>query len=266
MKKIIFLLVLLVSVSSVSQNINRITVFGKIIVEDNDLAGITIFNASSNTGTITDDNGEFTLLVALNDVIEVSALQYQNISFKINEDIIQSKKMKLFLIEEINKLDEIIIITNELTGNLNVDAEAASPFKPKLDALYFGVKNSREYDFEKDYKTGVKNEAMNSEGVAVVNGLNVVNVVDQLLLPLFRSKVPNNKKSTVPDVPIESIKYYFGSEFLMDNFNIPEHRVEDFIQYVQADDFDFSLLNYGKEMEFLDLLTKKSKVFLGVGK
>ena len=72
----------------------------------------------------------------------------------------------------------------------------------------------------------------------------------------------DKKTVQVPDVPIESIKYYFGSEFLMDNFNIPEHRVEDFIQYVQADGFDFSLLNYGNEMEFLELLNQKSKTFL----
>ena len=46
------------------------------------------------------------------------------------------------------------------------------------------------------------------------------------------------------------------------NFNIPEHRVEEFIRYVESEDFDFSLLNYGKEMEFLELLNKKSIEFL----
>jgi hypothetical protein len=79
---------------------------------------------------------------------------------------------------------------------------------------------------------------------------------------LFRSEVKNKKKAGVPEVPIEAIKYYFGSEFLVDNFNIPEHRVEEFIRVVESGDFDFSLLNYGKEMEFLELLNKKSTEFL----
>ena len=96
----------------------------------------------------------------------------------------------------------------------------------------------------------------------MVNGLNIVNVVDQLLLPLFRSEVKDKKKVGVPDVPVENIKYYFGSEFLVDNFNIPEHRVEEFIRFVESDDFDFSLLNYGKEMEFLEVINKKSIIFL----
>ena len=262
MNKIIIFLTFLSSLSLVAQTINRIEVSGKIIVEGSDISGITIFNSSSNKGAITDENGEFKLKVSLNDNIEVSALQYQNIGFKVNKAIIKSKKMKLFLIEEINKLDEIIVFTKGLSGNLNTDVEATKPFKPKLDALYFGVKNSKEYDFEKDYKSEVKNVTVDRQHQTMVNGLNLVNVVDQLLLPLFRSGVKDKKKAGVPDVPIESIKYYFGSEFLVDNFKIPEHRVEEFIQFVQIDNFDFSLLNYGKEMEFLELLNNKSVEFL----
>ncbi|WP_339896113.1 carboxypeptidase-like regulatory domain-containing protein [uncultured Algibacter sp.] len=262
MKKCILFLTFLVSINAVSQNIIRVEVSGKIIVEGSDVSGITIFNTSSNTGTITDENGEFKLKVSLKDNIEVSALQYQNISFEVNAAILKSKKMKLFLIEEINKLDEVIVFTKGLSGNLITDVAATTPFKPKLDALYFGVKKSKEYDFEKDYKSGVNNITVDRQHQTMVNGLDIVNVVDQLLLPLFRSKVKDKKKAGVPDVPIESIKHYFGSNFLTDNFNIPEHRVEEFIRFVHNGDFDFSLLNYGKEMEFLEILNKKSIEFL----
>ncbi|WP_298554905.1 carboxypeptidase-like regulatory domain-containing protein [uncultured Algibacter sp.] len=262
MKRFLLIFALVSSLSSISQTITRIEVSGKIIVEGSDISGITIFNASSNTGTITDENGEFKIKVTLDDTIEVSALQYQNISFKVNEAIIKSKKMKLFLIEEINRLDEVIVFTKGLSGNLDTDLADTKPFEPQLDALYFGVKNSKEYDFETDYKTDVENVTVDRQHLPMVNGLNIVNVVDQLLLPLFRSEVKDKKKAGVPDVPIESIKYYFGSEFLVDNFNIPEHRVEEFIQFVESGDFDFSLLNYGKEMEFLEILNAKSVAFL----
>ncbi|WP_396601849.1 carboxypeptidase-like regulatory domain-containing protein [Algibacter sp. R77976] len=262
MKKFILFLAFLSALNGVAQHNNRIEVSGKIIVEGSDISGITVFNTSSNLGTITDDNGEFVLKVTLNDNIEVSALQYQNISFKVNDAIIKSKKMKLFLIEEINKLDDVIILSKGLSGNLNTDLEDTTPFKPQLDALYFGVRNSKEYNFEKDYKTEVNNVTVDRQHLQMVNGLNIVNVVDQLLLPLFRSKAADNKGATVPEVPIDAIKYYFGSEFLVDNFKIPEHRVEEFIRFVESGDFDFSLLNYGKEMEFLELLNAKSVEFL----
>ena len=66
----------------------------------------------------------------------------------------------------------------------------------------------------------------------------------------------------VPEAPAKAIKYYFGSNFLVENFNIPEHRVEEFIRYVEDEAFDFDLLNYGNEIECLEALSKKSKTFL----
>ncbi|MGC6430122.1 MAG: carboxypeptidase-like regulatory domain-containing protein [Jejuia sp.] len=262
MKKCIYLLLLSCALTLQAQDIKRTKVEGKIIVEHSDISGITIFNASADNGTITDDKGEFSIDVAENDIIEVSALQFQNLSFKVNKDIVDSRNMKIFLIEEVNKLDEIIIKTKGLSGFLKTDIEGSETFNPKLDALYFGVKRSSEYNFETDYKTQVTNLGDDIQRNKFYNGLNIVNVVDQLLLPVFRSEAKEKKVTDIPEVPAEAIKYYFASEFLVDNFNIPEHRVEDFIAFVESKDFDYTLLNYGKELEFLELLNQKSIEFL----
>ncbi|GAA4281383.1 carboxypeptidase-like regulatory domain-containing protein [Gaetbulibacter aestuarii] len=262
MKKLLLLLCFGFSYLGYGQDFNRIKVSGKIIVESEDVSGITIFNATSNKGTITDEKGEFTLAVRQNDLIEVSALQFQNISFRVNEDIMKSRSMKIFLIDDINQLDTVVLLPNKLTGSLDEDMNKSAPFMPKMDALYFALGNIGEFEFEKDDKTEVRNIAVTEERTRLVNGLNVVNIVDQLLLPLFRSKNKTNPEESVNEVPIDSYKYYFSAQFLMDNFNIPENRVEDFIQYVQDEKFDYSLLQYGNEMRFLELLTQKSKSFL----
>ncbi len=262
MKKLLCLLMLFSGIHLNAQTVTRTDVKGKIVVEHNDISGITIFNASSNKGTITDVNGEFSIAVTENDVIEVSAIQFQNLNFKVNKDIITSKNMKIFLIEQVNKLDEIIVKTKGLTGNLGTDINDSKTFNPKLDALYFGVKHSSEYNFETDYKTEVTNIGDDIQRNRLYNGLNIVNVVDQLLLPVFRSEAKDKKPKDIPEVPTKAIKYYFASEFLVNNFNIPEHRVEDFIAYVESEDFDFTLLNYGRELEFLELLNQKSVEFI----
>lgn len=263
MKNIFFVIILLITASGFSQNLNRIQVNGKVIVESADVSGITVFNKTLNVGTITNENGEFTLDVKLNNIIEVSGVQYKNITFSVNEDIIESKSIKVFLIHEINELDEVVVFSKGLTGNLNADLEARTPYKLKLDVLYFGIKNKNEFEFEIDNTTKVNSVAMDAQHLpAMVNGLNIKNIVDQLLLPLFRSGVKNKKKAGVPEVPAHSIKYYLGSEFLVDNFNIPEHRVEAFVRYVSDEAFDYNLLNYGKEMELLQLLSDRSVEFL----
>lgn len=265
MKKLLLLFLLSVSFTVSSQTSKRVKVDGKIIVEHQDVNAITVFNTSTKKGVITNENGEFIIEVGLNDLIEFRALQYESFDLKINEVILSSKRISVFLIEEINKLDEILVLTKGLSGDLPKDVSAVKTFNPKLDALYFGVKKSEEYEFIDDPRSGITNEAMHSQSTTMVNGLNIVNVVDQLLLPLFRSKVKDKKATGVPDVPISDVKYYFGSEFIVDNFNIPAYRVEDFIQYVESDEnFDFTLLNYGKELEFLEVLYQKSQEFLKV--
>lgn len=262
MRLLLSLFLFCISFYAFSQDIIRENVNGKIIVEGNDIEGITIYNIAANKGAVTDKNGEFIIAVALNDLLEIRALEYQNIDIRVNKDILESKKLSIFLIEEMNVLDEVVVETNVLTGNLVTDVNNLETFSPKLDAIYFGIKSTDAYGLSDDNKSQIKNLEKNEQGKTMVNGLNVVNVVDQLLIPLFRSEVKDKKAAGVPEVPVKSIKYYLGSTFLVENFDIPEHRVEEFIRYVEDDTFDFDLLNYGHEIEFLDLLSKKSKSFL----
>ena len=263
MKKTILFIACFINMLVHAQDFKRLVVDGKIIVESNDVSGITVFNTSSNKGAVSDDNGEFKLAVRLNDIITVSALQFQNIEFKVNQSIMTSLKMKIFLIEEINRLPEIVLLPNRLTGKLVADMDKTKRFTPKLDAFYYGIKKPDVVRFGADNKTQVQNTAIATQHITMVNGLNIKNVVDQLLLPLFRSKADGKKEKGIPEVPVDAIKYYFGSEFLKHNFNIPEHRVEEFIRYVEKDGFDYTLLNYGNEMQFLELLHSESEAFLG---
>lgn len=262
MKKLLLLCVFCMPFFAYSQIISRENINGKIVVEGSDIEGITIYNTTSNKGTVTNAKGEFMIAAALYDLIEVRALEYQNIEIRINKEILASKKMRVFLIEEINQLDEVLVRNRALTGNITTDAKSVKLFTPKRDVVYFGMVNQDPNDFAENNPAQIKNAAIRSEAQAMVYSLNVINVVDQLLIPLFRSEVKDKKAAGVPEVPVKSIKYYLGSTFLVENFNIPEHRVEEFIRYVEDDTFDFELLNYGHEIEFLELLNRKSKTFL----
>jgi hypothetical protein len=260
---LLLLLLLFTNLISFSQDIIREEITGKIIVEGNDIEGIVVFNTSTNRGTVTNEKGEFIIAVTLNDFLEIRALEYQNFDVKINEAILKSKKLNIFLIEEINKLDEIIVVSNKkLTGNLSADLKSAAKFNQKENAIYFGIKNSDAYNNIDTRINENPDRVIPSETRTLVDGLNIVNIVDQLLIPLFRSEVKDKKAAGIPEVPAEFIKYYLGSTFLVENFNVPEHRVEEFIRYVQDDTFNFDLLNYGNEIELIELIQKRSKLFL----
>ena len=262
MKLLLSFLMLFASFAAVSQGVIRENIIGKVIVEGSDLEGITIYNTSSNKGTVTNKQGEFMIAVAQNDLLEIRALAYQNIDVSVNKAILESRKMSVYLIEEMIMLEEVAVTDRELSGNIVADATRVEPFNPKPDAFYFGVSYTDIYSLTDDSDSQVRHLDRNDQGKTMVHGLDVVNIVDQLLIPLFRSEVKNKEEVGVPEVPVENIKYYLGSDFIVENFEIPEHRVEEFIRYVEDDTFDYDLLNYGHEIELLDMLSKKSDLFL----
>jgi hypothetical protein len=132
MKKLLLFLLVFASLTTFSQDLFRETINGKIIVEGNDVEGIVIFNATTDLGTVSNEKGEFEIKVALNDLIEIRALEYENFDVRINEYILESKRLSLFLIEEVNKLEEIIIVAdNKMTGNLSADVNIATKFTQK---------------------------------------------------------------------------------------------------------------------------------------
>ena len=239
-----------------AQDVQRIEVNGRIIVDSPDIEGLTVFNASSNKGTITDEEGKFSILVTLNDRLEFSALQFENFVVVITQDIIDSKALTVVLVEEVNKLPEVIILPYGLTGNLTVDAIRAKTFNPNLDALYFGLDNLDKIDFTDDYISGVRNTAMPDN--RFYYAADAIKIIGLLVKPLFKSKKNRDEATLASD---RDIVEKYSPEYLMDKLNIPKHQMNEFIYFVEDSGMDKTLLEDGKELQFLEYIIKKSKEF-----
>ncbi len=239
-----------------AQDVQRIEVNGRIIVDSPDIEGVTVFNASSNKGTITDEEGKFSILVTLNDRLEFSALQFENFVVVITQDIIDSNALTVVLVEEVNKLPEVIILPYGLTGNLTVDAIRAKTFNPNLDALYFGLDNLDKIDFTDDYISGVRNTAMPDN--RFYYAADAIKIIGLLVKPLFKSKKNRDEATLASD---RDIVEKYSPEYLMDKLNIPKHQMNEFIYFVEDSGMDKTLLEDGKELQFLEYIIKKSKEF-----
>ena len=239
-----------------AQDVQRIEVNGRIIVDSPDIEGLTVFNASSNKGTITDEEGKFSILVTLNDRLEFSALQFENFVVVITQDIIDSNALTVVLVEEVNKLPEVIILPYGLTGNLTVDAIRAKTFNPNLDALYFGLDNLDKIDFTDDYISAVRNTAMPDN--RFYYAADAIKIIGLLVKPLFKSKKNRDEATVASD---RDIVEKYSPEYLMDKLNIPKHQMNEFIYFVEDSGMDKTLLEDGKELQFLEYIIKKSKEF-----
>ncbi len=264
--KLLLFLSLSVSFLSFSQDLKRVEISGKIVVNSEDLENVTIYNTSSNKGTLTDEHGKFKIDVALFDVLEVRALQFQDFTVTIDKNIITSKKATIFLVEKVNKLNEVVILPYDLTGNLPADMESVRTFNPDLDAIYFGITDISAYEFPDDYKSKVENIAARGPGNDIRYQMDVVGLVGMLLKPRFKSEKQKqtDKISELSQASKTGLRDYYSTHFIVDNFKIPENKVDDFISYVEENGLDFSMLKSGKEMEFLEFLNQKSIDFLKI--
>ena len=250
----------LLSTISFAQEIERVEVNGKIIVDRNDVEGVTVYNHSSQTGTVTDEEGNFVINVAINDRVEFGALQFQNFIITITEEIFSSKEMTVHLVEKVNTLDEVVILPYGLIGNLDEDASSVQLESPNLDALYFGLDNLDKIEFTPDHLTGVKNIAM--EESSFVYGFSPLVIIGSIADKIFGSQ--KKKESPVAIYKRKSIMSVYSMEYIVDFLNMKENDIPEFIYYVEENDFNLALLEANRELDFLNHLNKKKEEFFNL--
>ena len=109
MKKISSLIVLLfISLAVLAQD-ERVEINGRVYVKTNELEGIAVYNSNAKEGVITDKDGRFIIKARENDVITFSAIQFKDFSVVIDERVMRSRKLTTMLVEDVNKLDEVIL-------------------------------------------------------------------------------------------------------------------------------------------------------------
>ncbi|OZV69179.1 carboxypeptidase-like regulatory domain-containing protein [Winogradskyella aurantia] len=265
MKPFLTLLLVFSTFYGIAQDVDRITINGKIIVSTEDKEGVAVYNSSSNKGTITDEAGYFTINVALNDVIEFSALQFKDFSVKINEEVLKSKRLTVILVEEINKLDEVVLLPFDLTGNLNSDLDNVRTYNVSLDYVYFGLDHITDFEFSADYKTKVDNVAFDEYNPRVENMLNLVNLTGFLLKQVADIDINTRKDKldkSLKKSPFRSTLEKYSYNYIHANFNIPLDEVEAFIDFMEEEGIDSSLLEKDKELQLLERISELSTTFL----
>jgi len=247
-----------------SQNIERTSVSGTIIVNSEDKEGVTVYNTSSNKGTVTDEDGKFQINVALNDVVEFGALQFQDFTITINEDILKTKQMTVVLVEEVNKLDEVVLLPYGLTGNLNGDITSVRTYNKSLDDVFYGLDHQEDFVFNQDFKSRVENPAFDDYNPTVTNMVDFVNIAGVLANALFskKDKSPKNSKQFVEQTPISKALAKYKSEYINTYFNIPLQDVELFKVYVENQPYNSSILETDNRIQLLEHLSKLSVSYL----
>jgi hypothetical protein len=264
--KLTFILFSLIFSFTHAQDKKRIEVSGKIFVAVDDLENVTIYNASSNKGTITNAEGEFKIEVALYDEIRVSALQIIPFKTKVTQPVLDNENLNIFLSERINSLDEVVLLQYGLTGDLQTDIDSAKVFKP----LVFSFGSFENFEFPDDQHSKVENIAVGSQNDRIGYQLNGAAIIGGLINAIFKTKENKRKKgddfkNKIGDefeTPISVLSEKFEADYFVKYFSIPKDQILPFISYLEEKNFDTGLLQEDKELELIDYFFQQSKLFL----
>jgi hypothetical protein len=234
-------------------------------VSSEDKEGVAVYNTSSNKGSVTDKDGYFQIEVTANDIIEFSALQFKDFTIVISDKIMSSKRLTVILVEEVNKLDEVVLLPFDLTGILNADLENVRTYNISLDDVYFGLDHISDLEFSADYKTKSDNLAFNEYNPRVDNMLNLVNLAGFLVsqvTDIDKDKAKSKEEKVLNKTPFKEALDKYSINYIHSNFDIPLDQVEAFTDYVEEQGVDEKLLEKDKEVQFLERITQLSKSFL----
>ncbi|MBU3821913.1 carboxypeptidase-like regulatory domain-containing protein [Flavobacteriaceae bacterium XHP0103] len=259
MKQVLLFFIFLTTSFITAQTIDRVDVKGVVLAKDRDVEGITVYNRSSNKGTTTNENGEFEIAVVQNDVVEISALQFQALTVTISEEVIASKALTIYLLDRVNQLDAVIL-RNGLSGDMELDL--ANIEHPPMLEINIGNVNAWQLEVDKSFDNSViereLNKVTNKEGL--YNGIDFIKVKNLLFKP--KRKLPKQNEITEAKSPKLLVDVY-SREYMSKIFNIPVDNVDGFIAFIEnKGGVPQELFEKNREFDLIDFLVTERNLFL----
>ncbi len=124
MKRILFY-ILFISTTTYAQVDNLGVIKGKVLNASTDqkLENVHIINLSQVIGTITNNEGDFSIQAKVNDTLYFSYIGYKPLQVRVTNDWIKFGDVKIKMTELGIALEEVVVADVQLTGYLEIDAK-----------------------------------------------------------------------------------------------------------------------------------------------
>lgn len=212
----LFLWIFLISVMNLQSQ--EIKVFkGKIETDSLSPENINVVNLNLERGTMSDEQGNFTIAAELNDTIIFSSVQFQNKKIRVSNEIYVSGHIVVKLLPAMNELEEVRISDIKLTGNLEKDIDSIVYFdRQKFGIPYPGkpVSQPDRHMYTATHSAG---------GVPLDLIINSINGKIKMLKK-FKANDERSKR-------IQKVYDWLGDEFFMVDLGLPDNEIENFLYY-----------------------------------
>ncbi len=214
---------------------------GKVMYRDSNVINENVLNITAEQATITNENGEFEIMVALGDELVFTAVNYKITAILVSQEILDNNRLVVSVDEKVTALEEVVV-------------------GPENTEKFLALKNDRfkGYDYEIDRSTEVDNIAEAGSVQGMQNGLNFVNIFRLL----FQNKDKENT-GTLPTLKLsEVIRQLYEDSFFIDDLQLKASQIEPFLYYLDAQPTPRSLFKKENEFQLIDFLVNESQTFL----
>ena len=231
-------IILLLTLAQFSFSQERELIQGKVIYRNINVPAANVINNTSQTSTITNDQGEFEIFAKEGDEIIFSSVQYIIRTVRVNNEILKNKRLIVQINQRDRELDEVVITPDDTDKFLDLKEEQFKGF-----------------DYLADKSTKIEN--IITDNRQVVNGLNFVNIF-KLLSSLVDSKSEEEKLSILPS---EALPLILAENFFTDILKLEFFEVNDFLLQLDLDQEIKQLIIKKNQFLLIDYLLNKSDAY-----
>ncbi len=243
MRKIMALLFFAIfSMVSLAQE-TRQPLRGKVLYRGANVPNENVINATAETATITNHDGEFLIDVKDGDQLVFTAVNYQLEVIKITPEILQKNRLVVEVTEKITELDEVVVTPENQEKFLQMQNE-----------------DFKGFEYEIDRGTEVENIALSRTERGMQDGLNIANVFKLLYKSLSKKK--DNQGETSPLKISEVLRHVYDDEFFVVDLKLPRDKIDAFLYYCDDQVPSQTLLRKENEFQLIDFLVTHSKTYL----
>lgn len=218
---------------------DRVNLKGQVLYRGSNVVNETVINTSTEEATITDEDGRYTIPVAIGDELVFTAVNYQLKIVKITEEILANKRLVVEVTEKVTELDEVVV-------------------SPENQEEFLALKNERfkKFEYETDRATEVQNISTLSDNDRIEGQLNFVNI--------FRALFKAKDKDTGEPINFklsEVLRQVYDDEFFILDLGLASSQINAFLFYCDDKVPSQSLLKKENEFQLIDFLVTQSKAF-----
>ena len=216
----------------------RISIKGRLIYRNINVAAANVVNITAQINTITDGEGAFEIPVRTGDEVVFSSVQYMIRTVEITPEIIQKNRLIITVNEKINALDEVVITPDDAEKFLDLKEEEFKGF-----------------DYDRDKSTRLENTIVRQGQLK--NGLNLINVA-KLIAKVVSNKTEEEKRNLKPS---EVLSYVFDTSFFKSDLELRDDQIVGFLEYIDDNLPSQKLLNQSQQFQLIDYLITQSKKY-----